>query len=85
MTDMEKEQLEIFRLATPEGKFAVPVMFQTSAAKREALENLMMRRLIQLIDVGFVRAKDDEPDVMLARIFLLSDEAKGILARANSN
>ena len=85
MTDMEKEQLEIYRLANEKGKFAVPVAQGGTDMTRESLEDLMLRRLIVLIDVAFIRPAEDIESVMLARIFMLSDEAKAILARANAN
>lgn len=85
MTEMEKEQIEIYRLANENGKFAVPVEPGGTDIVLAALEDLMVRRLIQLIDVTFIRPADTPNSAILARIFLLSDEAKGILARANSN
>lgn len=85
MTDKEKAQLEILRTANQNGKFALALMaMPPSTLMGDVFEEMMLAGLFRLIDVTLIRPEQGA-DPFLARVFLLSDEAKALLARLNAN
>lgn len=81
---MKEQQLLFLRLGNEKGKFAIPLLASPTDLEAAAMEDLMIRGLIRLIDVSPI-VMDEAGSIGIARIFLLSEDAKAIVARANSN
>lgn len=82
MTEKERAELRILRLANELGKFAVPLHPEamTRRADQEALERLQVREWVRLIDVSFIAASGG-----ICRLFMLTQPARDFLRRSNSN
>ena len=74
MTENEKAEFDLLKLANKFGKFAVHLAFDALTEQQQfALERLQVRRWVTLIDVSPIATSAAGMRVM--RIFLASDEA----------
>lgn len=71
MTNEERHEAKILRLANEHGKFAIELGFIGSVDQQQALERLQLRRWILLIDISGVVSHPGR----LFRVFMASDEA----------
>ena len=74
MMENEMEELELLRLMTKDThKFALPINYPLTPGQQAALERLMLRDWIRLIDISRI-ANSDYPST-LCRVFRVMPEA----------
>lgn len=81
MTAEEKAELELLKLSSEKGKFAIAVGYPMSQEQQDALERLQLRDWIRLIDVSTI---EHDKKFRLFRVFMLTPPALDFLKRQSN-